>query len=95
MSVLNVSTAIVKDAALFRDYAARAAILLKAQGVEVLARGRHARTLRGATPGSHIVAVFRFPDQAAVSRFYEGDDYAPLIPLRDAACDMTIQIYEE
>jgi uncharacterized protein (DUF1330 family) len=95
MSVLNVSTAVIKDAALFRDYVAQAGVLLKAQNIEVLARGKHAKTLRGANPGDHIVAVFRFADWAAVARFYEGADYAPLLALRDAACDMTIQLYDE
>ncbi|QLP98234.1 MAG: DUF1330 domain-containing protein [Rhodoblastus sp.] len=95
MAILNISTAAIKDADAFRDYVARAAVLLQAQGVEILARGRYVETLRGARPGDHIVAAFRFRDRDAVARFYESDDYAPLVALRDKACEMTIQLYEE
>jgi uncharacterized protein (DUF1330 family) len=43
----------------------------------------------------HIVAVFRFANLDEVRRFYEAAAYQPLVTLRDAACDMTIQLYEE
>lgn len=95
MPLLNISKALIHDPELFRLYVAKAAVLLRAQGVEVLCRGRHSETLRGSASDGHVVAVFRFADREAVRRFYEGPDYQPLIALRDSACDMTIDLYEE
>lgn len=95
MTVLNISTAVIKDTVLFKDYVEKAAVLLQAQGVEVLCRGRHIATMRGTHDGTHVVAVFRFLDREAVNRFYEGADYQPLRVLRDRACDMTIRLFDE
>lgn len=95
MPVLNISTAVIKDRAAFLKYVEQAAILLQAHGVEVLCRGRHVETMLGQEASGHIVAVFRFANLDEVRRFYEGPAYQPLVTLRDAACDMTIQLYEE
>jgi uncharacterized protein (DUF1330 family) len=95
LTILNISTAVIKDTAKFKDYVQRAAVLLRSHGVEVLCRGHSHDTLRGPAPEPHIVAVFRFSSLDAVQQFYEGEAYQPLIALRDAACEMTIQLYKE
>jgi len=95
MPILNISTAEIRDGKAFQHYVEKAAVLLEAQGVGIICRGRHVRTMRGADAGPHIVAVFRFSSMEAVRRFYEAPAYQPLIALRDAACDMTIRLYEE
>jgi uncharacterized protein (DUF1330 family) len=95
MAVLNISTAVIKDTDLFKDYVEKVAVMLEQQGVAVLCRGRHIATTRGTHDGAHVVAVFRFADRDAVERFYEGAAYQPLRVLRDRACNMTIHLYEE
>ena len=95
MSVLNFSYARIKDADKFQEYIAAAAVLMQEAGVEVLVRGKFSHTMRGEEKNDHISAVFRYEDKEAVDRFYTSDACKKLIPLRDAACDMTIQIYEE
>ncbi|KIC11959.1 isoleucyl-tRNA synthetase [Leisingera sp. ANG-M1] len=95
MPVLNFSYAKIRNADLFRDYVQRAAPLMEAMGVEVLARGNFARVLRGEACSGEVAAVFRYPDMTAAERFYSSPEYQPLIPLRDAACDMTIHLHEE
>ncbi|MEX0302938.1 MAG: DUF1330 domain-containing protein [Leisingera sp.] len=95
MAVLNFSYAKIRDADLFRDYVQRAAPLMEAMGVEVITRGSFARVLRGDACHGEVAAVFRYEDMAAAERFYGSPEYQPLIPLRDAACDMTIHLYEE
>lgn len=93
MSVLNFSYATIKDAEAFRDYVTKAAALMQRMEVEVVLRAEFAKTVRGAEKGAHIAAVFRFRDMAAAEAFYASEDYLPLVPLRDRACDMEIQFY--
>ncbi|KIC21568.1 DUF1330 domain-containing protein [Leisingera sp. ANG-Vp] len=95
MAVLNFSYAKIRDAGLFRDYVQRAAMLMETMGVEVVTRGSFARVLRGGGSNGEVAAVFRYADMAAAERFYSCPEYQLLIPLRDAACDMTIHLYEE
>ena len=95
MAVLNFSYALIKDAAKFQDYIHAAAGLMVDAGIEVVVRGRFSHTMRGDERSQHIAAVFRYPDLESLERFYGSEDYKTLIPLRDEACDMTIEIYEE
>ena len=95
MAILNISYAKIKDADKFRAYVEAAAKLMTAADVEVVARGSFVMTKRGDELNDHITAVFRYPDMASVEAFYGSEAYKKLIPLRDEACEMTIQLYEE
>ncbi len=95
MTVLNVATTRLKDPARMQDYIAGAAPLMRAHGAEVVVRGQYAKTLLGPDQDAHILGVFRFPSMAAAERFYGCEEYLALVPLREAAGDMTFQFYEE
>lgn len=95
MSILNFSYADIKDIEKFKEYVKAAAILMEEDGVEVVVRGNFSTTMRGNGASPHIAAVFRYPDLESVEAFYNSEKYKALIPLRDAACDMTIHLYEE
>ncbi len=95
MAVLNFSYAAVKDIDAFKSYVQQAAILMEASGVEIIVRGEYAATKRGEKLSPHIAAIFRYPDMATAEAFYTSEAYLKLIPLRDKACEMTIQFYNE
>lgn len=95
MSILNFSYADIKDTEKFKEYVKAAAVLMEEAGVEVVVRGNFSMTMRGEKCSPHIAAVFRYPNKAAVEGFYNSEKYKALIPLRDEACDMTINLYEE
>lgn len=95
MSILNFSYADVKDSQKFQEYVAAAAALMKQHNVEVVLRGEYTQTMRGDEKAPHIAAIFRYPDMAAAEAFYNSAAYQTLIPLRDAACTMTIHFYKE
>ena len=95
MTILNFSYADIKDAVKFKQYVKAASILMKEAGVEVVVRGDFSITMKGDKCAPHIAAVFRYPDKAAVDKFYSSEKYKALIPLRDEACSMTINLYEE
>ena len=95
MPVLNISTAIIHDPELFAEYVAKAAIIMADFDVTVVTRGIYIETSSGVDPGSHIMAVFRYPDLETAKAFFSSDAYQTLLALRDRACDMTIRFYDE
>lgn len=95
MPVLNFSYARIHDADKFHQYVNQAAPLLAAHGVEVVVRARFAETLRGASPEAQVAAVFRHRDIESAIAFYACERYRALVPLRDEACEMTVQLYQE
>ncbi|MDD1782147.1 DUF1330 domain-containing protein [Enterovibrio sp. ZSDZ35] len=95
MTVLNFSYATIKDAGKFREYVVAAKVLLDEAGVDVVVRGDFFDVMRGDNMNPHVVAVFRYHDKEAAKRFYASPSYLKLVPLRDAACDMQIVLYDE
>lgn len=95
MSILNFSYAKIKDTNKFQQYVKSAAVLLEEAQVEVIVRGRFFDTMRGEKCPPHVSAIFRYPDRTSVEKFYSSTEYRELISLRDEACDMTINLYEE
>jgi len=95
MKIINVSTAVIKDEKLFKEYITKAAIIMNEQGVEVICKAKYMEATRGSEMDSHIMAIFRYKDREAFNYFYNCKPYKELIPLRDESCDMRIQVYSE
>lgn len=92
MSAFFVATVRVKDPARFQDYAARAAETFQPFGGQPVLRGRAEGALAG-TADHQAVGVVRFPDMRSLNDWYGSEDYQAIVPLRDAAADMTIVAY--
>lgn len=92
MKIINISTAIIKDEILFKEYVSKASVLMKEQNVEVVCRGKQ---VEGTDTVPHIMAIFRYDDRKAFDHFYTCEPYQKLVPLRNKACEMTIQVYSE
>ena len=95
MTVLMIARAEVKDADKFAQYLAAAGEVMQEHGVEVVVRGDFAKTLAGIEADAHIAAVFRYPSMEAAEAIYSSEDYLALVPLRDEACDMQMDMYDE
>lgn len=95
MPVLNFSYATIKDRAVFKEYVEKASALMQCHNIETVVRGTYRTAFRGTSKGPHYAAVFRYEDMESAMRFYRSDAYRDLIELRDAACDMEIQFYDE
>ncbi len=61
-------------------------------GGELVLRGHDARVLTGSATKTDVV-VIRFPSMDAVDAWYRSPAYQALIPLRDAAAEVTIVAY--
>lgn len=93
--IINVSTALIKDENLFKEYVGKASELMKEQEVETVCRGKYIESTKGGKQGPHIMAIFKYKDRAAFDYFYRCESYKKLIPLREKSCEMTIHVYDE
>jgi uncharacterized protein (DUF1330 family) len=94
MSAYLVAHAAVKDMDKLKEYAGQAVPMIEAIGGERLFRGPVAQVLVG-NNDANLCAAFRFPDRDTLQRWYDSDAYQALIPLRDAAADMTFLVVED
>ena len=92
MTVLNIATTKVLSSEKMTAYIKAASPLLDRYGVEVVLRGKF---IKGVHSEPHIVGIFRFRNMETADDFYSCDEYIKLLPLRDAAGDMTFNFYDE
>lgn len=92
MPAFFVATVSVKDAGKFQDYAQKAEATFAAHGGELVLRGKAEAVLAGVL-AHQAVGIVRFPDLGSLQAWFQSQAYQALIPLRDAAADMTIITY--
>jgi uncharacterized protein (DUF1330 family) len=83
----------VTDSAKFDAYRQQAGALITKFGGRFLVRGGAVTNLKG-DPGLHRVVIVEFADVADARRFYDSDEYKPLIALRQSASTGTAAIVE-
>ncbi len=92
MTAFFVATVKVKDPEKFQEYAQKAGETFAPHGGEPVLRGKAGDVLAGQID-HQAVGIVRFPDQGALSAWFNSDAYQRIIPLRDEAADMTIVTY--
>ena len=100
MHAILVGTIKINDGALWAEYVAGVAVSLQPfPGATTLFRGTAGAVLAGtpsiANAEADTVVAIRFTDRSELTAWYESDLYQKLIPLRDAAADVTIRTYSE
>jgi uncharacterized protein (DUF1330 family) len=83
----------IKDAAKWAEYCNRVPAAIAAWNGELVFRGKRIAVLSGGHPHTDTVVV-RFPDAAAVAGWHDSPAYQALIPLREAAADVTLISYD-
>lgn len=83
----------VTDATLYDDYRRQVAATISAHGGRFLVRGGASERLEGDDPVRRQV-ILEFPDMAALKRWYQSPEYAPLIELRKRAARGTLVAIE-
>jgi uncharacterized protein (DUF1330 family) len=84
MAVYMIFNEQITDQSMFDQYRQQAGPLIARYGGRFLVRGGGVTTLEG-DPEFHRVVVVEFDDMAAARRFYDSDEYKPLITLRQSA----------
>ncbi len=93
MPAFFIAQVTVSDPEKFRIYAGEIGATMEPHGGEQVLRGQKATDLTGESD-HQMAAVFRFPDLASIRAWYGSDAYQALIPVREAAAEMTITAYE-
>lgn len=83
----------VRSPGKWADYTRQVPGTLAPWGAELVFRGKQAAALAGQNPHPDIV-VIRFPDLAAVNRWFSSPAYQALIPLREEAAEVVLLSYE-
>lgn len=83
----------VKSPEKWAEYTRQVPGTLQPWGAELVFRGKQAAALAGANPHADIV-VIRFPDLAALNRWFTSPAYQALIPLREQAADVVLLSYQ-
>jgi uncharacterized protein (DUF1330 family) len=83
----------VTDRDLYDEYRKGVAATVAAYGGRFLVRGGATRTLEGDWSPQRAV-VLEFPDAAALQRWYDSPEYAPLLALRKRAARSTLVVMD-
>lgn len=83
----------IKDPVKWAEYCNRVPSTIAAWGGELVFRGTRIAVLSGQHPATDTV-VARFPDAAAVAGWHDSPAYQALIPVREAAADVTLISYD-
>jgi uncharacterized protein (DUF1330 family) len=83
----------VRDAARWQEYVSQVGGTIAQYGGEVQFRAQRATVFSGEYPFERAV-VIKFVDLAAAERWHESPEYQRLVPIRDAAADVTLVSYQ-
>ena len=83
----------VRDAARFEEYRALVPAVIAAHGGRYLVRAGAITPKEGALDVQRLV-ILEFPTMEAAQRFYDSDDYAPLMKLRLEAAESQVILVE-
>ncbi|MEO0981032.1 MAG: DUF1330 domain-containing protein [Pseudomonadota bacterium] len=78
-----------------QDYGIPTAGVIGRFGGEYLVRGPGVETLEGGLFEGTSAVISKWPDKAAIRRFYDSPDYAPLKAARQDLADVNIMIVED
>ncbi|MBB6144160.1 uncharacterized protein (DUF1330 family) [Silvibacterium bohemicum] len=81
MAIYFISLLDIHDSQGFGEYVPRAASALSAAGGEILALDDNPVTHEGTLPGSRVI-LLKFEDKASFEKWYEGEAYRPVKPIR-------------
>jgi uncharacterized protein (DUF1330 family) len=94
MAAYVIGHILVRDPVVWQDYVSQVGATIRNHGGEVLFRGMKQGELNGALEADRVVAL-RFADIEAARRWHDSRAYQKLIPLRDAAADVTLVMYQD
>ena len=93
MATYLIANITVNDPARFAEYRELVAPMIAAHGGRYLIRGGAITVVEG-EPGFDRMVVLEYPDMETLKRFYHGQDYAPLIALRQSCTISRVALVE-
>ena len=87
------ATVEMKDPEKFKEYSPKAIASMDPYGGKLMLRAKVAKVIHGPIP-HQVIALFEFPDSAAIDSWYNSEEYKALISLRDEAAVIRFAIAE-
>jgi len=84
----------MRDNSWVQEYAEKTGALVAKHGGRYLVRGTTMEQLEGAAPLPHVMVVIEFPSMQQARAWHSDPEYAPLIKLRQAGCDIELTLVE-
>jgi len=82
MSAYIIGSLIVQDWDWYREYRNVTELLVAKYGGRYLAKGGNPEKVEGTSPQAHAVVMIEFPDRQSALDWYNDEEYAPMIALR-------------
>jgi uncharacterized protein (DUF1330 family) len=82
----------VRDEAIWQSYVSQVGAVIAQYSGVVLFRGQQVALMSGSMPHEKVVTL-QFADIASAMRWHDSPEYRRLIPIRDAAADVTLVLY--
>ena len=82
MSKVLSATVEMKDPEKFKEYSPKAIASMEPYGGKLMLRAKVEKVILGPIP-HQVIALFEFPDSAAIDSWYNSAEYKALISLRD------------
>ncbi len=93
MAAYLIANITVADPVRFGEYRDKVAPMIAAHGGRYLIRGGAVTAVEG-EPFLDRVVVLEYPDMETLKRFYHGEEYAPLIALRESCTISHVALVE-
>lgn len=94
MSAFFVAIVKIKNQDKFHEYVEKAGKTIEIYDGTSVIKGKAIKTFSQDSLNHDLAVVFKFPNMASLEKWYESDEYQPLIPLREEAIDAVITTYE-
>ena len=94
MKAYAIGSVQMRDDSWVKDYAAKTEAIVARHGGRYLVRGATMEKLEGAGPLPHVMVVIEFPSMVHARAWHSDPEYAPLINLRQAGCDIDLVLAE-
>lgn len=95
MSALMVVTIKVKDSEKLKTYMEKVQIIAADYDAEMVAKGQHATSLtKQNSEAHHMVTIIKFPSIAQQESWFNSPAYQSIIPLRQEAAEMSMNVYQ-
>jgi uncharacterized protein (DUF1330 family) len=93
MAIYYISQHNIRDHAVFQEYLNRNYALIEAAGGEYVSASAAPFLLEGPRKPDRV-AIVKFPDIAAVKRWYDSPEYQPLKAIRQSVAETTMLLLE-
>jgi len=94
MKAYAIGSVQMRDDSWVKDYAAKTEAIVVRHGGRYLVRGATIEKLEGAGPLPHVMVVIEFPSMVHARAWHSDPEYASLIKLRQAGCDIDLVLAE-